>query len=106
MSTERTPIVTDERVEKTIKALYPINGLTKGPDTRMQLIRRVAAERMACELRDIYEAALASKDAEIEALLEAAKDVVSRWDSPKWKYDEHTGAIINRLRVAAKLDQP
>ena len=68
MSTERTPIVTDERVEKTIKALYLINGLTKGPDTRMQLIRRVAAERMACELRDIYEAALASKDAEIEAL--------------------------------------
>ena len=68
MSTERTPLVTDERVEQVIKALYPINGLTKGPDTRMQLIRRVAAERMACELRDIYEATLSSKDAEIEAL--------------------------------------
>jgi hypothetical protein len=68
MSTERTPLVTDERVEQVIKALYPINGLTKGPDTRMQLIRRVAAERMACELRDIYEATLSRKDAEIEAL--------------------------------------
>ena len=55
---------------------------------------------------DEVQTALSSKDAEIEALREAAKDVVSRWDSPKWKYDEHTGVIINRLRVAAKLDQP
>ena len=68
MSTERTPFVTDERVEQIIKALYPINGLTKGPDTRMQLVRRVAAERMAYELRNQYEAELARKDAEIEAM--------------------------------------
>lgn len=76
MSTERTPL-------ETIHAL------------------REAMDQIAA-----LKAALSSKDAEIEALREAAKDVVSRWDSPKWKYDEHTGVIINRLRVAAKLDQP
>lgn len=42
--------------------------------------------------------------AELEAinaqLLEAAKDVVARWDSPQWKWDEHTGVLIDRLRSA------
>lgn len=33
-------------------------------------------------------------------LLEASKDVVARWDSPDWKWDEHTGVLIDRLRAA------
>lgn len=41
------------------------------------------------------------------SLLEAAKDVVRRWDTPMWKDAEPTGAVINRLRAAiAAKEQP
>lgn len=33
-------------------------------------------------------------------LLEAAKDVITRWDSPLWKMEEYTAEFINRLREA------
>ena len=42
-------------------------------------------------------------------LLEAAKAVVERWDSPRWKEQEHTGVFIHRLRDAiakAEGEQP
>lgn len=35
-----------------------------------------------------------------EKLLEAAKAVIERWDSPLWKDLQHTGEFINRLREA------
>lgn len=34
------------------------------------------------------------------ALIEAARAVVQRWDSPLWKQAEHTGEFIHRLRMA------
>lgn len=33
-------------------------------------------------------------------LLETAKAVVERWDSPLWREQEHTSTFINRLRAA------
>lgn len=33
-------------------------------------------------------------------LLEAAEGIVSRWDSPLWKDQPHTGVFIDRLRAA------
>ena len=42
-------------------------------------------------------------------LLEAAEGIVSRWDSPLWKDQPHTGIFIDRLRAAinkAKGEQP
>lgn len=40
-------------------------------------------------------------------LLEAAKALVERWDTPHWKLTEHTGVFIDRLRAAiAKADDP
>lgn len=33
-------------------------------------------------------------------LLQAAKAVVERWDSPRWKEQEHTGTFIDKLRAA------
>ena len=42
-------------------------------------------------------------------LLEAAEGIVSRWDSPLWKDQPHTGVFIDRLRAAiakAKGEQP
>lgn len=35
-------------------------------------------------------------------LLEAAKDVIARWDSPQWKWDTHTGVYIDALRQAVQ----
>ena len=38
----------------------------------------------------------------IDELLEAAKAVVKRWESPKWKEEPHTTEFISRLRNAIK----
>lgn len=35
-------------------------------------------------------------------LASAARDVIARWDSPQWKWDEHTGVFIAELRVAVE----
>jgi len=57
----------------------------------------------------IIEAALAEREAQVRAeerekvagLVEAGQQVVNRWDSPNWKWDdEHTGDKIHRLRKA------
>lgn len=65
-----------------------------------------------CTSKDVAEleskcAELEAKCAELEAkfddcaeLVCSAKDVIARWGSPRWKWDEHTGDIINRLRQA------
>lgn len=37
---------------------------------------------------------------DVEEMVEAAKDVVARWDGPAWKWDAHTAILIDRLRVA------
>lgn len=34
-------------------------------------------------------------------LASAARDVIARWDSPQWKWDQHTGVFIAELRAAA-----
>lgn len=43
-------------------------------------------------------ARLARVEKERDALLAAARDVVARWDSPKWKDLPHTGTYIDALR--------
>ena len=35
----------------------------------------------------------------MRSLVEAAEAVIARWDSPKWKDQEPTAAVIHRLRV-------
>ena len=41
-----------------------------------------------------------------QKLLDAAKAVIDRWDSPLWKHQEHTGKFIDELRNAvARLDE-
>jgi hypothetical protein len=35
---------------------------------------------------------------ELERMVKAATDVVNRWESPQWKWDEHTGVFIHALR--------
>lgn len=35
-------------------------------------------------------------------LIEAAEAVIARWDSPRWKWDQHTGEFIARLRRAVE----
>lgn len=40
----------------------------------------------------------ADQYASLRNLIEAARAVVERWDSPKWKDAEHTGVLIARLR--------
>lgn len=41
-------------------------------------------------------------------LLDAARALVARWDTPSWKDAEHTGVFINKLRaaIAAIESQP
>ena len=61
-------------------------------------------EGSVCYTRDV--AKLEAINAE---LLEAAEGIVSRWDSPLWKDQPHTGVFIDRLRAAiakAKGEQP
>lgn len=37
-----------------------------------------------------------------QSLLEAAKAVIKRWDSPRWNWDIHTGVYIEALRQAVQ----
>ena len=39
----------------------------------------------------------------VARLTEAARNVIARWDSPQWKWDQHTGVFIAELRAAAQL---
>lgn len=41
-------------------------------------------------------------DAGLIELIEAAEAVIARWDSPRWKWDQHTGEFIARLRSAVE----
>jgi hypothetical protein len=38
------------------------------------------------------------------ALKAAALDLIRRWHSPQWKWDQHTGDLIKRLADAAGID--
>lgn len=37
---------------------------------------------------------------DLEEMVETAKDVIARWDSPLWKDQPHTGVFIDKLRAA------
>lgn len=39
-------------------------------------------------------------------LADAARDVIARWDSPQWKWDQHTGVFIAELRAASECARP
>ena len=32
--------------------------------------------------------------------MDKADSVIKRWDSPKWRWDQHTGELIRELQVA------
>lgn len=36
-------------------------------------------------------------------LTHAARAVIARWDSPQWKWDQHTGVFIAELRAAVEV---
>ena len=44
--------------------------------------------------------------AEVQRLVEAARAVVGRWDSPKWKDETPTADLINELRAALEGVEP
>lgn len=73
---------------------------------RFTLQRLVTNDDRFIELKTDPEGSLCFYD-QVEALearnaelLEAAKAVVERWDSPNWKVAEHTATFIHRLRAA------
>ena len=35
----------------------------------------------------------------VQRLMDRSADVIARWDSPKWKWDQHTGELITELRI-------
>ena len=43
---------------------------------------------------------LVAENERLRELLEAAKAVVTRWDTPNWKDAEPTAAVIGRLRAS------
>lgn len=52
------------------------------------------------DVRDFYEAQRTRDRALIQTLMDKADSVIKRWDSPKWKWDQHTGELIRELQVA------
>lgn len=50
-----------------------------------------------CDTKDVEKL-----EASYAELALAAKDIITRWDSPHWKRDENTTALFNRLRKAVK----
>lgn len=50
-----------------------------------------------------FEVAPVGTIAKLAALSEAAKAVVARWDSPKWKDEKPTAEYIGRLRAALEM---
>ena len=69
------------------------------------------AEEMAKAFQDelsTLRTQLADAQKQLAAVCEAGQEVVNRWDSPSWKWDdEHTGNKVRRLRDAiAATRQP
>jgi hypothetical protein len=53
------------------------------------------------KIMDDLRTQLAERDAQLTAVCAAGQEVVNRWDSPSWKWDdEHTGHKVHRLRDA------
>ena len=44
------------------------------------------------------EAEVSKLRALVQGLMDRSSDVIARWDSPKWKWDQHTGELITELR--------
>ena len=61
--------------------------------------RRIAACVNACAGMGDPTAEIAELKRQRDELLEAAKAVVTRWDTPNWKDAEPTAAVIGRLRA-------
>lgn len=49
--------------------------------------------------RAAWDAGQSVERGRMRSLIEAAEAVIDRWDSPKWKDQEPTAAVIHRLRV-------
>ena len=88
MSTERTPLVTDEQIDDLAESFVD-RKTTRAIESPMRIREEVLCGNFASEIRTIYEAALASKDAEIEALR-------NPWISVKDRLPEqHTDVICH-----------
>jgi hypothetical protein len=62
---------------------------------------RIDAENGCCYSTREEALAMSAKIFNIENVLEAARAVVERWDSPNWARDSvHTGELIHKLRKA------
>lgn len=92
MSEKRKPILSDEEIEEMFAAK---DGKPDG------FACGLGAINVAIFVRNTYEERLEEENAALKA---AALDVVKRWHSPQWKWDEHTGVLIKRLADAAGID--
>ncbi len=81
------PLLTDQQIE---------NGIDWTP-------MAVSARAMTPHaVRAFYEAQITKDRALIQTLMDKADSVIKRWDSPKWKWDQHTGEFIRELQVAVE----
>lgn len=72
--------------------------------TRIELLHEEEIEIK--EVGVVFAEDVAELEAKCAELTAAAKDVITRWDSPLWKMEEHTAEFINRLREAvAKCEE-
>ena len=81
------PLLTDQQIE---------NGIDWTP-------MAVSARAMTPHaVRAFYEDQITRDRALIQTLMDKADSVIKRWDSPKWKWDQHTGEFIRELQVAVE----
>jgi hypothetical protein len=78
-----------------------VNGGVKDASSAKQIATGLLGPAIVqLERADADRAKRATAD---EALLSAAQAVIARWHSPKWKDQEHTGTVINRLHAAVDM---
>ena len=93
------PLITDDQlVEMTLKnSMITREQVQRNEDLQPMYNARYLG---GYDVRAIYEAQRTKDRALIQTLMDKADSVIKRWDSPKWKWDQHTGELIRELQVA------
>lgn len=79
------PLLTDQQIENGI------DWTSRSANARAMTPHAVRA---------FYEDQITRDRALIQTLMGKADSVIKRWDSPKWRWDQHTGELIRELQVA------